>query len=111
MSYNEDSMVDIRIPGHIRIPDMIVEAILFLFGKAGFPCKITIMPLTRYSNPYTPSPSPQPYTPSPYVKPLDYKWGEWANDNTTFPGSPASRRISLKKWFNSNDNSTAGKIK
>ena len=94
---SDDDMIDIRVPGRIRLPDMLVEAILFLLGKAGYKCKLTILPLTRYNHPYVPAEpyvSPSPYAPNPYTAPSPNTWEKWTDNtagyfNNFFKGSTA----------------------
>lgn len=96
----DDDMIDIRIPGRIRLPDRLLEAILFLLAKAGYKCKLTIMPVTRYNYPEPPS----PVAPNPYIKPYgpDYKWEDWNSNITNYPQE-------FKDWIN--QNSTAKESK
>ena len=79
----EESMIDIRVPGNIRVPDMLLEAIMFLLGKAGYRCKLTILPMTHYNHPYVkPYTAPDPYKPDPQIMRPDYTWERWTNGST-----------------------------
>ena len=79
-----EETIDIRVPGELRLPDLLIDAILFLFGKAGYKCKLTIMPLTRYNHPEP----PQPYVaPTPYGVNPDNTWEKWSDNVTNYPRS------------------------
>jgi hypothetical protein len=69
-SYGEQ--VEIRIPPSYNPwstgTSFIFEAIAFLLGKAGIPCKITVLPEHQYER--------HPYT-NPYEKPWQKGYDEW----------------------------------
>ena len=96
---DDEDTIDIRVPGRIRLPDMLVEAILFLLGKAGYRCKLTILPLVHYNHPYVPKTEPYK-APDPYKTSPDYTWERWTNDSTNIPQK-------FNEWIKESYNSTA----